>query len=152
MSVPSNVVTFPTATVSADALLDCSRYIGYLAVYRVCMGVASFFLVMMLMMLCVFSSKDPRSYIQNGYIPPPPPFFLSMIHTYYNSPQLSMLFMYVSPFFSVCVCCLSYLFRFWCIKWVIVIGVVVAYFFIPDGTNLAFSRSQSSSYSHCVSV
>jgi hypothetical protein len=70
VGVPSNVVTFPTATVSVDRLLNCNQFIGYLAVYRVCMGVASFFLVMMLMMFCVFSSKDPRSYIQNGYTSP----------------------------------------------------------------------------------
>lgn len=48
---------------------NCSRYIGYLAVYRICMAVASFFVLMALLMLCVVSSKDPRAYIQNGLDP-----------------------------------------------------------------------------------
>ena len=30
--------------------------------------------------------------------------------------------------------------RFWCIKWLLVIGLVVAFFFIPDGSNYAFSQ------------
>ena len=59
-------IPLPDSTVSQDALLDCGQFIGYLAVYRICMAVASFFFVMMLITLCVFSSKDPRSYIQNG--------------------------------------------------------------------------------------
>ena len=78
VDVPSYVVTvpFPTGTtVGTDRLVNCGQFIGYLAVYRICMGVASFFLVMMLMMLCVLSSKDPRSYIQNGSVG-------SYIHTY----------------------------------------------------------------------
>ena len=45
-----------------------STFIGYLAVYRISMAVASFFFVLMLVMMCVFSSKDPRSYIQNGLV------------------------------------------------------------------------------------
>ena len=47
-------------------VLNCSQFVGYLAVYRICIAVASFFFLLMLVMLCVFSSKDPRSYIQNG--------------------------------------------------------------------------------------
>ena len=30
--------------------------------------------------------------------------------------------------------------RFWCIKWLLVIGLVVAFFFIPDGSNYTFSQ------------
>ena len=51
---------------SYDRSAFCAQTFGYTSVYRICMGVASFFFVMMLMMLCVFSSRDPRAYIQNG--------------------------------------------------------------------------------------
>lgn len=59
-------IPLPTATINQNALVDCAQFIGYLAVYRICMAVASFFAVMTVLMLCVFSSKDPRAYIQNG--------------------------------------------------------------------------------------
>ena len=59
-------IPLPEPGVSQDRLLNCARFIGYLAVYRICMAVASFFFLMMLITLCVFSSKDPRAYIQNG--------------------------------------------------------------------------------------
>ena len=55
-----------TASISQDAFINCDHFVGYVAVYRVCMGVACFFLALMILMLCVFSSKDPRAYIQNG--------------------------------------------------------------------------------------
>ncbi len=58
------MVTIPP--IEQGSILDCDRIIGYLAVYRVFMSLALFFFVLMLVMLCVFSSKDPRSYIQNG--------------------------------------------------------------------------------------
>ena len=44
----------------------CREVFGYTSVYRICMAVASFFFVLMLIMICVISSKDPRAYIQNG--------------------------------------------------------------------------------------
>eukprot|EP00731_Ephydatia_muelleri_P016703 Em0009g1127a len=68
---PNPIGTVPTAipvtSVSFNKLLDCSVITGYLAVYRVCMAVASFFLVFMLFTVCVFSTKDPRSYVHNGF-------------------------------------------------------------------------------------
>lgn len=33
---------------------------------------------------------------------------------------------------------------FWCIKWLVVLGLVVAFFFIPDGGRFAFSKSKNS--------
>ena len=56
----------PITNIAQPALISCSQFVGYLAVYRVCIAVASFFFLLMLLMFCVFSSKDPRSYIQNG--------------------------------------------------------------------------------------
>jgi len=93
----SNVSVGPTVaghSISHSSLLDCGDFIGYLAAYRVCMAVACFFLILALSMICVRSSKDPRSYLQNG---------------------------------------------FWFFKWLFVIGLVVAFFFIPDGKDRAFS-------------
>ena len=75
--------------------VDCKDVVGYLAAYRVCIAVASFFLLMSAIMICVRSSKDPRAYLQNG---------------------------------------------FWFFKWLFVIGLAVAFFFIPDGSNRVFSR------------
>ena len=40
---------------------------GYLAVYRICFALAGFYFLMMLVMLGVKSSQDPRSGIQNGF-------------------------------------------------------------------------------------
>lgn len=41
--------------------------VGYFAVYRVCFSMASFFFLFFILMLFVHNSKDPRSYIQNGF-------------------------------------------------------------------------------------
>ena len=65
-TVPPWVPSALVPTISLNALVPCNMFVGYIAVYRVCMAVASFFLLLMLVMFCVFSSKDPRSYIQNG--------------------------------------------------------------------------------------
>lgn len=46
---------------------DCAKAVGYLAVYRVCFALTLFFFAMMLMMIGVKSSKDPRQGIQNGF-------------------------------------------------------------------------------------
>ena len=75
LCIPLNVTdainpTLPSfiPRVTIPGLLDCNQFVGYLAVYRICMAVASFFFLLTLIMLCVFSSKDPRSYIQNGCV------------------------------------------------------------------------------------
>ncbi|XP_067645804.1 serine incorporator 3-like isoform X3 [Eurosta solidaginis] len=63
-----------TSTVSAKALsytgslqVDCEYALGYMAVYRLCFGLACFFTLMALIMLGVKSSRDPRSHIQNEF-------------------------------------------------------------------------------------
>lgn len=90
----ANLPSFIPA-IEIDAQVPCNRFIGYLAVYRVCMAVASFFSLLSIIFLCVWSSKDPRSYLQNG---------------------------------------------FWLFKWLVVIGLIIGFFFIPDGSNFYFSR------------
>ena len=112
MRVPSNVVTFPTETTSVDSLLNCDQFIGYLAVYRVCMGVALFFFIMMLLMAVPYCLLKAQSYIQNR---------LAFLH----EQKVSHCFLY----------------RFWVVKWIVVIVVIVSLFFIPDGQNLVFSKS-----------
>eukprot|EP00795_Rhopilema_esculentum_P008776 gene8776-14805_t len=66
----------------------CNSLVGYLAVYRVCFGMAAFFLIMAVVTFKVKSSKDPRAAFQNG---------------------------------------------FWLIKLLLLVGLVVAAFFIPKG-------------------
>ncbi|KAL1449993.1 hypothetical protein WDU94_002456 [Cyamophila willieti] len=46
--------------------IDCKAVVGYMAVYRICFGMAMFFLLMALMMIGVKSSRDNRAPIQNG--------------------------------------------------------------------------------------
>lgn len=45
---------------------ECDHLVGYLAVYRVCLGMAMFFFLMTLIMLKVRTSKDGRAKFQNG--------------------------------------------------------------------------------------
>ncbi|CAF0865690.1 unnamed protein product [Rotaria sordida] len=47
--------------------ISCEKVVGYLSVYRIQFSLACFFFVMMILMLCVKRSKDPRSGIQNGF-------------------------------------------------------------------------------------
>lgn len=67
-----------TSTYSAGALstfsggtlqADCDFALGYMAVYRLCFGLACFFALMALIMIGVKSSRDPRSSIQNNFWP-----------------------------------------------------------------------------------
>ena len=46
----------------------CNRVVGYLAVYRILFAVACFYFLFFVTMLFVKNSRDPRSYIQNGYV------------------------------------------------------------------------------------
>lgn len=50
-----------------EAIMNCSAAVGYMAVYRICFALAGFFFLMMLIMLGVKSSQDPRSGVQNGF-------------------------------------------------------------------------------------
>lgn len=45
----------------------CDLIVGYLAVYRVCFGMAAFFLLFTLITFGVQTSKDSRAKFQNGY-------------------------------------------------------------------------------------
>jgi len=51
-------------TVTQEAV----KFVGYPAVYRICFGLALFFAFLALLMICVKSSSDPRSAIQNGFV------------------------------------------------------------------------------------
>ena len=42
--------------------------VGFLAVYRILFAVACFYFLFFITMLFVKNSRDPRSYIQNGYV------------------------------------------------------------------------------------
>ncbi|VDN06209.1 unnamed protein product [Thelazia callipaeda] len=52
---------------SGIAGINCSRAVGFQAVYRLCAGMAIFFFLFMVLMLGVKSSGDLRSRIQNGF-------------------------------------------------------------------------------------
>lgn len=48
--------------------VNCDVLVGYKAVYRVCFGMAMFFLLFSLLMIKVKSSQDPRASVHNGYV------------------------------------------------------------------------------------
>ncbi len=48
--------------------VNCDVLVGYKAVYRVCFGMAMFFLLFSLIMVKVKSSQDPRAAVHNGYV------------------------------------------------------------------------------------
>ncbi|KTG04111.1 hypothetical protein cypCar_00027407 [Cyprinus carpio] len=47
--------------------VNCDVLVGYKAVYRVCFGMAMFFLLFSLIMVKVKSSQDPRAAVHNGF-------------------------------------------------------------------------------------
>lgn len=57
----------PADEVGLDVKLPCSSAVGYLAVYRLCLVVTLFFILMAMIMINVRSTKDPRAGIQNGF-------------------------------------------------------------------------------------
>lgn len=68
--------TNSTSTISSTAIstlsggtfqFDCQYALGYMAVYRICFGMACFFALMAVIMLGVRNSRDPRSHIQNEF-------------------------------------------------------------------------------------
>ncbi|KAG8123886.1 hypothetical protein E2320_019246 [Naja naja] len=50
-----------------DGQVNCDVLVGYKAVYRVCFGMAMFFLLFSLLMIKVKSSSDPRATVHNGF-------------------------------------------------------------------------------------
>lgn len=65
-----------TSTITATTLnilpggafqFDCQYALGYMAVYRICFGMACFFALMALIMIGVHNSRDPRAHIQNEF-------------------------------------------------------------------------------------
>ncbi|CAM4852582.1 unnamed protein product [Rotaria socialis] len=47
--------------------IPCGKIVGYSSIYRIQFSLACFFFTMMLIMLCVKRSEDPRSAIQTGF-------------------------------------------------------------------------------------
>ncbi|XP_041045189.1 serine incorporator 1-like [Carcharodon carcharias] len=45
----------------------CRVLVGYKSVYRICFGMATFFLLLALLMINVRNSKDPRALVHNGF-------------------------------------------------------------------------------------
>lgn len=99
-----------------DGQIDCKAIVGYASVYRIQFSLACFFFLMMIVMLCVKKSKDPRSGFQNGSVSLP------------SHPHPRLTFVLIV--------------RFWFFKLLIIIGICVGAFFIP---NQGFAPSKTSS-------
>jgi len=52
---------------SSIEFVDCTKVVGYKAVYRMCLIVTLFFVLMSIIMLNVKTSNDPRAGVQNGF-------------------------------------------------------------------------------------
>ena len=63
----NNILTSVLAGETESYKIDCSNFVGYMSVYRICFIVTLFFLLFMVMMLGVRKSSDPRAGIQNGF-------------------------------------------------------------------------------------
>ncbi|XP_043921946.1 serine incorporator 1-like [Protopterus annectens] len=50
-----------------DRRVDCNEWIGYWAVYRIFFGLTAFHLLLMLFLIRVKSSRDPRAPVHNGF-------------------------------------------------------------------------------------
>lgn len=48
--------------------MNCDVLVGYKAVYRICFGMAMFFLFFSMLMIKVKSSQDPRAALHNGWV------------------------------------------------------------------------------------
>uniref|UniRef100_A0A8C6TT22 Serine incorporator 1 n=1 Tax=Neogobius melanostomus TaxID=47308 RepID=A0A8C6TT22_9GOBI len=55
------------SSIYVEGHVNCDVLVGYKAVYRVCFGMAMFFLLFSLLMVRVKSSQDPRAAIHNGF-------------------------------------------------------------------------------------
>lgn len=55
-----------TSIPGVSGRVNCDVLVGYKAVYRVCFGMAMFFLLFSLLMIKVKSSQDPRASVHNG--------------------------------------------------------------------------------------
>ncbi|CAB1342801.1 unnamed protein product [Coregonus sp. 'balchen'] len=56
-----------TSIPGVEGHINCDVLVGYKAVYRVCFGMAMFFLLFSLLMVKVKSSQDPRASVHNGF-------------------------------------------------------------------------------------
>lgn len=66
--IPALCTSLKISSVSIDKLqISCDLIVGYQAVYRISFALAIFFAFFCVIMLCVSSSRDPRSKIQNGF-------------------------------------------------------------------------------------
>ncbi|XP_029358390.1 serine incorporator 1-like isoform X2 [Echeneis naucrates] len=56
-----------TAIPDMQAHVNCDMFVGYKAVYRVCFGMSTWFLLLSILMINIKNSKDPRAAVHNGF-------------------------------------------------------------------------------------
>uniref|UniRef100_A0A2K6F6V8 Serine incorporator 1 n=1 Tax=Propithecus coquereli TaxID=379532 RepID=A0A2K6F6V8_PROCO len=60
------VACIPGFCENEKGVVPCNILVGYKAVYRLCFGLAMFYLLLSLLMIKVKSSSDPRAAVHNG--------------------------------------------------------------------------------------
>lgn len=140
---------------------DCQMLVGYSAVYRVCFGTACFYLMMAIFLIDVKSSQDFRALIHNGLVTALFPIFCLHCNTTvaltfdcptFEGSTSSLDHKYkcgVNPASSMFICRFikwlhinnthlfsSFSLRFWFLKFITMLGMIAAAFFIPTESFL----------------
>ena len=137
-----------------EGKVNCDVIVGYKSVYRMCFAMACFFFLFSIIMIRVRSSKDPRAAIQNGFV----------LRTAASVPLscvmticCTLVAKHVDCTFSVVLywrqkqtCVYLYFISvplsFWFFKFLVLVGITVGAFFIPDGIFTTGIQQLKSNY------
>lgn len=112
--------------------MNCDIIVGYKSVYRMCFAMACFFFLFSIIMIRVRTSKDPRAAIQNGW---------GCVRQCCSLVATQRRCAWRNNVYSKEHLCLR---RFWFFKFLLLVGITVGAFYIPDGS---FNMGMSSSWS-----
>lgn len=130
--------------------VNCDVIVGYKSVYRMCFAMACFFFLFSIIMIRVRSSKDPRAAVQNGLVLHFHCQHERMVRSAGQTLEVHLWGFKLRVKHHCCshsfwVALLFFLFfSFWFFKFLVLLGITVGAFFIPDGvfsTGMDLSKS-----------